>query len=230
MNVALTTTSEQQRKVYDEGVPAYSESTLVPFSKRDYDPAKGELLPIELQKPPPNFRSEINFAVNLFDLADKYKHLRASLLWAIFGKTIVVKDLEHAQRYREHLVKQRKSCPAILTLNGDMIASDGLMDPKRKCPSHIDVLKFSFGELPPSEKEECRSLQVTLSKLENLRRVLTETDAVANRLKQAEGQLKTEKESLTPVINDYERQLRKLRPNDSLDQISTPTSTKRRRK
>ena len=118
MQVALTSTTEQQRKVYDAGCPAYCEATLLPFSKRDFDGSDGKSLPLELPSPPSNYRSPIEFAVNLLEFTSDNGYLRCSLFWNLLSKTIVVNDLKSGQTYREHLTKMKQSCPTILTRDG----------------------------------------------------------------------------------------------------------------
>ena len=141
MSVALTTTSEQQRKVYDAGFPSYCEATLFAFSRNNYDGSSGARLPIELPKPPATFNSSIEFAVNLLEFSDENARLRCSLYWALLGKTIVLSDLKSGQIYREHLVRMKQQCPTILTKDGNMIASDGLMDPKKTMSGIVSKLE-----------------------------------------------------------------------------------------
>lgn len=229
MQVALTSTTEQQRKVYDAGYPAYCEATLLPFMKRDFDGSDGKPLPLELPAPPSNYRSPIEFAVNLLEFTSENGYLRCSLFWNLLSKTIVVKDLKSGQTYREHLTKMRQSCPTILTRDGNMIASDGLMDPKRRCPARIEDLKFAFGALPPRDtaqyhelKEKCEALgrlQIASEKYE------TETEEVRTR----EEKLNVVRRSLTPRITELERELRKLRPAGNERDSSEPADKRRKR-
>ena len=118
MKVAYCDTKEQQNKVYNLKVPAYAKTLLFPFSKEGYDPESGLPLPIELPDPPKGFKSPIDLAVNLLHFKEEHRGLRASLFYSVFNRTIVVKDVASAQQYRAHVIKMKKPCPAILTMNG----------------------------------------------------------------------------------------------------------------
>ncbi|XP_073245527.1 structural maintenance of chromosomes flexible hinge domain-containing protein 1-like [Porites lutea] len=228
MQVALTSTTEQQRKVYDAGCPAYCEATLLPFSKRDFDGSDGKSLPLELPSPPSNYRSPIEFAVNLLEFTSDNGYLRCSLFWNLLSKTIVVNDLKSGQTYREHLTKMKQSCPTILTRDGKMIASDGLMDPKRKCPDRLEDLKFAFGALPPRETPQYRQLKEKCESLGRLQKVCEnhETEMVQGRSR--EERLNELRKSLSPRINELEKELRKLRPGLERDSSEPPDKRRKR--
>ena len=228
MQVALTSTTEQQRKVYDAGCPAYCEATLLPFSKRDFDGSDGKSLPLELPSPPSNYRSPIEFAVNLLEFTSDNGYLRCSLFWNLLSKTIVVNDLKSGQTYREHLTKMKQSCPTILTRDGKMIASDGLMDPKRKCPDRLEDLKFAFGALPPRETPQYRQLKEKCESLGRLQKVCEnhETEMVQGRAR--EERLNELRKSLSPRINELEKELRKLRPGLERDSSEPPDKRRKR--
>ena len=49
---------------------------------------------------------------------EENRNLRGSLMFSVFSRTMVMKDIASAQMYRKHLVRQRKTCPAILTMTG----------------------------------------------------------------------------------------------------------------
>ena len=229
MQVALTSTSEQQRKVYDAGFSAYCEATLLPFMRRDFDGSDGKQLPLELPSPPSNYRSTIEFAVNLLEFTSENGYLRSSLFWNLLSKTIVVKDLKSGQMYREHLTKMRQSCPTILTRDGNMIASDGLMDPKRRCPARIEDLKFSFGALPPRETVVYQDLKEKCEALTRLQLVYEKHDKEMGDVRAREEQLSTVRRSLSPRINELERELRKLRPAGIEKDSSEPADKRRKR-
>ena len=229
MSVALTTTSEQQRKVYDAGFPSYCEATLFAFSRNNYDGSSGARLPIELPKPPATFNSSIEFAVNLLEFSDENARLRCSLYWALLGKTIVLSDLKSGQIYREHLVRMKQQCPTILTKDGNMIASDGLMDPKRRCPESFQNLKMNFGELPPCERAEYRELRKKVKNLEMLQTAMDKLEDAQEATRLAEDRLKQERSSLSPQISALERELRKLRSVCTDKDSSEPVEKRRKR-
>ncbi|XP_032236995.2 structural maintenance of chromosomes flexible hinge domain-containing protein 1-like isoform X1 [Nematostella vectensis] len=227
MGVALTSTIQQQRKVYDANCAAYCEDTLLPFNKKNFDGSDGRVLPLEFPQPPANFSSSIQFAINLLEFSSSNGYLRSTLFWSLLSKTMVIDDLRSGQVYREHLVRMRFPCPTILTRDGHVIASDGLMDPKKRCPQRLDNLKFTFGALPPAEQPHFRELNETQRYLQDLSEALQEFDNDVEVVKQAEDRQKRTRASLTPQITALEKQLSKLR--------SPPTNTneppeKRKRK
>ncbi|KAK2571643.1 Structural maintenance of chromosomes flexible hinge domain-containing protein 1 [Acropora cervicornis] len=229
MSVALTSTTEQQRKVYDAGYSAYCEATLLGFSKRDFDGNDGKPLPLELPSPPSNYRSPIEFAVNLLEFTGENGYLRCTLFWNLLSKTIVVKDLRSGQIYREHLTKMKQSCPTILTRDGNMIASDGLMDPKRRCPARLEDLKFAFGAMPARETAKHRDLTEKCEALEKLHRVCESHEKEIENVREREERLNEVKRSLTPQINELERELRKLRPAGVEKETEEPAEKRRKR-
>lgn len=228
MSVALTSTTEQQRKVYDAGCSAYCEATLLPFSKRDFDGSDGKPLPLELPAPPSNYRSAIEFAVNLLEFTSDNGYLRSSLFWNLLSKTIVVKDLKSGQAYREHLTRMKQSCPTILTRDGNMIASDGLMDPKKRCPPRMEDLRFAFGALPAREKVRYRELKERCEALERLQLTFEKHEKEAEEVRAKEDQLREVKNSLSPRISELERELRKLRPGVQRDSSEPPDKRRKR--
>lgn len=229
MSVTLTCTTEQQRKVYDAGCPAYCEATLLPFTKRDFDGSDGKRLPLELPSPPSNYRSPIEFAVNLLEFTSDNGYLRSTLFWNLLSKTIVVKDLKSGQAYREHVTRMRQSCPTILTRDGNMIASDGLMDPKRCCPQRLEDLKFAFGALPARETKHYRDLNERCEALERLNATVVKYEREMTDVRSKEEQLNNAKKSLTPRINDLERELKKLRTLEKERDNSEPSEKRRKR-
>lgn len=229
MQVALTSTTEQQRKVYDAGYSAYCEATLLSFMKRDFDGSDGKPLPLELPAPPPSYRSPIEFAVNLLEFTSENGYLRCTLFWNLLSKTIVVKDLKAGQMYREHLTRMRQPCPTILTRDGNMIASDGLMDPKRRCPVRIEELKFAFGALPPRESAGYRELVERCEALGRLQVVYERHDKEVEDVRWREEQLNTVRRNLSPRITELERELRKLRPVGTERDNGEPADKRRKR-
>lgn len=229
MGVCLTTAIDKQRKVYDLGFPAYCESTLLPFTKRDFNGQDGKPLPLEFPQPPPNFRSSIQFAINLLEFSADHGYLRSTFYWSLLSKTMVIEDLHSAQIYRQHLVQMRYPCPTILTRDGNMIASDGLMDPRRRCPRSLNEMKFAFGALPPSERADNKLLSETVNRLEDLNQTVLEFENTMDLVKMKEDQLRHQRSSLSPQITTLERELRKLRPAPpSTDSLESPDKRKRR--
>lgn len=230
MGVCLTTSIDKQRKVYDLGFSAYCESTLLAFSKKDFDGRDGKNLPLEFPRPPNNFKSTIQFAINLLEFSSSNGYLRSTLYWSLLSKTMVIENLESAQIYRQHLVQMRYPCPTILTRDGHVIANDGLMDPKRRCPRSLSDLKFTFGSLPPSELPANRELQTTLGHLEDLNTSVEEYEKSMEIVKRKEEELKEQRNLLSPEITTLERELRKLRtPPSQRDTGDSPSDKRKRR-
>lgn len=228
MRVALCETRGQQKKVYDMGCPAYSLNLMFPYHKRGFDPMKEDLLPIDLPDPPKGFQSPIDLAVNLLEFKRENKHLRSTLFWSIFQRTIVVKDIEHAQKYREHVIKLKVSCPAILTSFGDLLAADGLMDPGRRCPPSLENLRYTFGELPPLERAEFCNMKSDREKLEALRQVAVELNMLDKEVKQSQLDLSKKQKQIAPLIKEHEEKLNCVKRK--AEKLQTETSNVKKRK
>lgn len=227
LKVAVTQKKEQQKKVYDLGCPAYSENLISGFQKRGgYD--KNSLLPIDLPHPPSGFRSRIRFAVNLLELTQENAYLRGTLFYSIFGNTIVLSDLEHGQRYREHLIASHHRCPAILTMEGDLIAADGLMDPNRKCPSSLAQLRFTFGEYPVTESPEYQKQLTTIRQLNDLRQATSDVNFILQEAQQCEFDLNERYKTLQPRITELEGMLASIR--QKTEKIAASPAAKRKRR
>ncbi|XP_065660153.1 structural maintenance of chromosomes flexible hinge domain-containing protein 1 isoform X3 [Hydra vulgaris] len=211
MRVALCETLEQQRKVYELGYPAYSESLIHGYYKNNLITSQENLIPIKIT-PPPNFLSPIRYAINLLEFKEGYSYLRSTLYWSLFSYTLVVNTLDDAQRYREHIIRQNNtSCHAILTLNGDLIASDGLMDPQRRCPKSIENLKYAFGELPATERKEYNDLQHERRRLEELRKLRFSMVVAEQDVQQSVKNLRDKEETLMPQIIKLEQKRENLK-------------------
>ena len=228
MRVALCETREQQRKVYDLGCPAYSESLMKNFSRGNISSNPENLLTIEIPDPPPGFNSFIRCAVNLLEFKEHYSYLRSSLYWSVFSRTLVVNDLDHAQRYREHLTLLGHNCPAILTLSGDLLAADGLMDPQRRCPKRIDDLRYTFGELPPTEKKEYKDLQTERRRLDELRGLTFDMINAEQAVQASEKNFREKEDVILPVISKLE--LKREHVKRMADELSSTLSPNKRRK
>lgn len=229
MKVALCEKKEQQRTVYDLGYPAYAEDLIMGFQKRGYFHNPKDLLPIDLPKPPDGFKSKIHFAVNLLEFIEENQYLRATLFWSVFGKTIVVQDLDSAQAYRAHLLRMKQPCPAILTLNGNLLAADGLMDPKRRSPERLDSLNFTFGELPVTQKPQYSNLKFELESLHSLRQIVSDCETFEQEVRQYQLNYQDKQTINTPIIRDLENKRNRLRRMEE-DYSCAPSPSKRSRR
>lgn len=230
LRVALTQSKEQQRKVYDLGCPAYCENLISGFQKKKNSHDENGLLPIDLPRPPNGFKSLIRFAVNLLEFTASNAYLRGTLFYSIFSNTIVLSDIDHAQRYREHLLRNNHRCPAILTMTGDLIASDGLMDPNRRCPNSMDQLRFTFGELPATEKSEYQKQLKLLGALNELRTMRSEMNIVQLEVQQCEKELATRQQVLRPTIKELETKLAMLKEKtEKLHHRNSPPAKRKKR-
>ena len=211
MGVCLTTTIDKQRKVYDLG----SRRTVnQPYfhSARGFRWPGWKATSFGISSSASDFKSSIQFAINLLEFSVDNGYLRSTLYWSLLSKTMVIENLHSAQIYRQHLIQMRYPCPTILTRDGNMIASDGLMDPRRKCPRSLGELKFSFGALPPSERAGNKKLQETVYQLEELNQTVVAYEKTMDFVKMKEDQLRHQRSSLSPQITTLERELRKVRP------------------
>ena len=68
-------------------------------------------------------------------------------------------DLDTASAYRAHVVKRGKQVPAIYTMDGHKLGSDGLLDPKKGSGKMPDSLDYVFGQQPPNSLEEYRIIE-----------------------------------------------------------------------
>lgn len=123
----------------------------------------------------------------------------------------------------------KQSCPTILTRDGNMIASDGLMDPKRRCPQRLEDLKFAFGALPARETMHYRELKERCEALERLNATVVKYEQEMKGVRAKDEQLSNTRKSLLPRINDLERELRKLRTPEKERDNSEPADKRRKR-
>jgi len=67
--------------------------------------------------------------VNIIQLDDSKEHLRDSVFFSIFRKSLIFDDFELAAQYRKQLRAEGSSPPTLYTRRGDRITSDGLFNP-----------------------------------------------------------------------------------------------------
>ena len=87
-------------------------------------------------------------------------------------------------------------------MNRDLLAGDGLMNPSRKCPARMDQLRFTFGEIPPKEREDYRELQSTIEKVEALRLVTFELGVLSQAVSQCQIDVSNNQREVLPLIRE----------------------------
>jgi hypothetical protein len=101
----------------------------------------------ELRNIPGNPR----YLVNLIQLHDADERFRDTVFWTLFKRGLLFDDMTTALNYRRDLVRERKSIPIILTMDGNKLASDGLMNPLNRMPA--GPLPTMFGQLNTSDRD-----------------------------------------------------------------------------
>jgi hypothetical protein len=91
------------------------------------------------------------YLVNLIQLRSSDEHLRDTVFWNIFRNSLLFEDLDSATKYRQTLAKNCKPPVQVVTKKGDVIATDGMMDPGNRIEAK--KLRFMFGEMPAREME-----------------------------------------------------------------------------
>ena len=85
------------------------------------------------------------------------------------------------------------------------------MDPNRRCPNRLDQLKFTFGDLPPKEKEDYQELKSSITKVTELRELMVEMTALSQEVGQCQVNLTDKNKQVVPLIRDYENKLNVLK-------------------
>ena len=65
----------------------------------------------------------------MLTLDPQHEHLRESLFWKMYGKTLLFRDIETANAYGKKLADKHESPPSMYSENHDRILSDGILDP-----------------------------------------------------------------------------------------------------
>ena len=89
--------------------------------------------------------------MNLIQLDPKNEHLRDSLFYHIFKRTLLFDDMDTALAYRRSQISQDKQPPKIYTLAGKKVGTDGILDPGAERRQDSRNLKFVFGMQPPTK-------------------------------------------------------------------------------
>ena len=78
--------------------------------------------------------------------------LRATVLWTLFGRTLVFTTLAAAEAYRDVVVRQLGgSCSDILTLDGGKLRGNGIVCGSSFATEPLSRAKFRFAQLPASQ-------------------------------------------------------------------------------
>jgi hypothetical protein len=78
------------------------------------------------------------------------EYLRDTLLYNVFGRSLLFDNLETALDYRSYLVAMSIQPPLIFTLEGDRVSARAVLNPtpQGKCPADLE---FLYGEQSNSE-------------------------------------------------------------------------------
>ena len=159
--------SATAREMYDKGIAAWSLEHMLPFRvpcngrnpakkfrKRNEAEMARASLPLDVLR---NVPGRPEYLVNLVSLDKENEHLRDTLFWSIFKKSLLFDDLPSGSAYRDGEIRKGRSAPAIFTRKGEMIRSDGLMDPSNKVNLNASDQRrggFVFGAQPASATED----------------------------------------------------------------------------
>jgi hypothetical protein len=83
----------------------------------------------------------------MIKLQREREHLRDTLFYNIYQKSIIFDDMKSALAYRQALIRQEIQPPTIYTLHGERITGNALLDPSAnaRLPS---TMEFIYGEEP----------------------------------------------------------------------------------
>lgn len=95
----------------------------------------------------------IDYVVNLVRPTSlpNVQHLRSTVFWTLMARTIVFETLEHAESYREVVLKAGGSCPDIITLDGGRLRGNGVVTGSSFAVQPISGAPFRFSQLPAAQ-------------------------------------------------------------------------------
>jgi len=193
IDALVVDTSAVSTELYKKGVKVWALDQIVPFKVRDAAsngdrPRNAEELAkkaLPLEEPHMGFnadRSRVRpsgnprYMVNLIQLNSEYEHLRDSVFFAVFGRSLLFDDMESASEYRTFLVRKGAYPPPIFSLSGEKFLSQGVLDPKAgKIPKE---LQFVFGEQDPTRSADYHTLQLEADMVQDLLQLVAQRATV----------------------------------------------------
>jgi hypothetical protein len=170
-----------------------------PRKRTDAERASGSL---PLEKIKANGNPE--FLVNLIRLREENEHLRDTVFWGVFKKSLLFDSMATATAYREKEIKAGRSVSTIVTRTGDIITADGVLDPNAKIPNKSG-LRMIFGQLPPAEDRDVANARKDIESIDKMVVLLRALETLTGELERV---LEREDE-----IIDMEAEIRKLEGN-----------------
>ena len=207
---------------YNKGVASWSLDQMIPFQvqetptrrsgasggtrrRRNQTELEDGELPLPALK---DVKGAPRYLVNLIKLRPNDEYLRDTVFWSIFRDSLLFDTIEAASEYRSKLIRNNRRPPQCVSVSGDILAADGLMDPKSKLNT-ARALKFEFGEIPGTEmkdyitaKEDIISIDKAvgfLDKLDELQCAMDELDEKDNSMEKLRNKVKDLKRKLSSI-------------------------------
>ena len=147
MDCTIVSDKRIRDELYDKHVKVWCTKDIVASQRHSRERKKIELEDISNQEGNPEY------LVNLIKLDDHHEHLRATIFWKTFSKSIVFDTLATAQHYRDYLISARKEPPALYTRDGNRVLNDGIMDPRPGRNLFSNVCMYECGRTIDSPNE-----------------------------------------------------------------------------
>ena len=105
-----------------------------------------------------NIAGNPEYFINMIKLDEEMEHLRDTIFYRIFQKSLLFDTFDTAIEYRNLLVKSKRQAPPLYTRTGERIQADGIFNPGKgnRLP---DKLNAQFGAQPDYSYEEFQSIQ-----------------------------------------------------------------------
>ena len=176
MDVMVVEDAAARDALYNAGVKVWSYNDIIPYQPTSQREVSGKLdLPEIKYREKGDVGGNPEYLVNMINLDPDKEHLRKTIFWKTFHKSILFDTLEHAQKYRSNLIQNRKEPQSTLySRDGHRIFPDGVMDPSRgrsKAPRELD---FVFGQQPPENLAEYNKIEADLNLVDELKQSLEE--------------------------------------------------------
>ena len=92
----------------------------------------------------------------------------------------------------------------------------------------MDQLRYTFGDIPPKEKEDYHELQQSIQKVRDVRKLVTELSTIGQEVAQCQVDYTEKQKNLVPLIKDYENKLTVLKRK--ADDIRSSESVAKKKK
>ena len=137
------------------------------------------------------------------------EHLRKTIFWKTFHKSMMFDTYENAQNYRKQLISLRKEPPSTFySRDGHRITPDGVMDPTKSSGSRApEKLDFIFGQQPSENLAEFKKIEADLNLMDDLKGSLTALHAKIKDFVEKESEWIKEKEECEEKLRQLKAEL-----------------------